>query len=118
MLLARSASSKTRISKRTKSGLRRLINLDKPAEDNLLQQFKHHLFDNAEIVELVLKEHYVYETWRLNGTQITLSHSNMGLPRRMEENEPDKLLHEIVVHHDGHISGCWYRNRKVICSTE
>lgn len=25
---------------------------------------------------------------------------------------------EIVVHPDGHISGSWYRNRKVICSAE
>lgn len=49
---------------------------------------------------------------------ITISHSNMGLLRRMEENEPDNLLREIVVHPDGHISGSWYRNRKEICSAE
>ena len=97
---------------------RRLITHNKPAEDDLLQQFKHYLFDNAEIIEQVLKDYYVYETWRLNGTLITLSHSNMGLLRRMEENEPDNLLREIVVHPDGHISGSWYRNRKVICTAE
>lgn len=72
----------------------------------------------AELIEQVLKDYYVYETWRLNGTLITLSHSNMGLLRRMEENEPDNLLREIVVHPDGHISGSWYRNRKVICSAK
>ncbi|MBQ7773762.1 MAG: radical SAM protein [Bacteroidales bacterium] len=94
---------------------RRLITLDKPAEDDLLQQFKYYLFNYAELVEQVLKDYYVYETWRLNGILITLSHSNMGLLRRMEENEPDNLLREIVVHPDGHISGSWYRNRKVIC---
>lgn len=97
---------------------RRLITLDKPAEDDLLQQFKHYLFDNAKLVEQVLKDYYVYETWQLNGTLITLSHSNMGLLRRMEENEPDNLLREIVAHPDGHISGSWYRSRKVICSAE
>ena len=97
---------------------RRLITHNKPAEDDLLQQFKHYLFDNAELIEQVLKDYYVYETWRLNGTLITLSHSNMGLLRRMEENEPDNLLREIVVHPDGHISGSWYRNRKVICTAE
>ena len=66
--------------------------------DDLLQQFKHYLFDNAKLVEQVLKDYYVYETWQLNDTLITLSHSNMGLLRRMEENEPDNLLREIVVH--------------------
>ena len=97
---------------------RRLIALDKPAEDDLLQQFKHYLFDNAKLVEQVLKDYYVYETWQLNDTLITLSHSNMGLLRRMEENEPDNLLREIVVHSDGHVSGSWYRSSKVICSAE
>ena len=97
---------------------RRLIALDKPVEDDLLQQFKHYLFDNAKLVEQVLKDYYVYETWQLNDTLITLSHSNMGLLRRMEENEPDTLLREIVVHPDGHISGSWYRSSKVICSAE
>ncbi len=71
---------------------RRLITLDKPAEDDLLQQFKHYLFNNAKLIEQVLKDYYVYETWRLNGTLITLSHSNMGLLRRMEENEADSLV--------------------------
>jgi len=95
---------------------RRLITLNKPAEDDLLQTFKHYLYDHAELVEQVLKDYYVYETWNLNGILITLSHSNMGLLRRMEETEPDNLLREIVVHPDGHISGSWYRNRKVICA--
>lgn len=40
--------------------VRRLITLDKPAEDDLLQQFKHYLFDNADLIEQVLKDYYVY----------------------------------------------------------
>lgn len=93
---------------------RRLITLDKPTEDDLFQRFKHYLFDNAELIEQVLKDYYVYETWKLNGALITLSHSNMGLLRHMEEIEPDNILREIVVHPDGHISGSWYRNKKII----
>lgn len=94
---------------------RRLITLEETPDEDLLQQFKHYLFSNADLVEQVLKDYYVYETWNLNGVLITLSHSNMGLLRRMEETEPDNLLREIVVHPDGLISGSWYRNRKIIC---
>lgn len=93
---------------------RRLITLDTPPEDDLLQRFKHHLFDKGELLEQVLKDYYVYESWNLDGALITLSHSNMGLLKRMEETEPDNLLREIVVHPDGLISGSWYRNRKII----
>ena len=75
-----------------------------------------YLFDNADLVEQVLKDYYVYETWQLNGALITLSHSNMGLLRDMEESEPDNILREIIVHPDGLISGSWYRNKKIIFS--
>lgn len=95
---------------------RRLISLDETTDDDLLQQFKHYLFDNADLVEQVLKDYYVYETWQLNGALITLSHSNMGLLRDMEESEPDNILREIIVHPDGLISGSWYRNKKIIFS--
>lgn len=93
---------------------RRLITLDTPPKDDLLQCFKHHLYDHGELLEQVLKDYYVYESWNLDGALITLSHSNMGLLKQMEETEPDNLLREIVVHPDGLISGSWYRNRKII----
>lgn len=93
---------------------RRLISLDKVNNNDLFQQFKFYLFDNAKLVEQVLKDYYVYETWDLNGSFITLSHSNMGLLKSMEANEPDNLLREIVVHPDGLISGSWYRDKKII----
>ena len=97
--------------------IRRLISVDNHIpSDDLFTQIKQYMFDNAELVEQVLKDYYVYDTWRFMGTEITFSHSNMKLLKEMEQVEPDNILREIVVHPDGFISGSWYRNKKIIVS--
>ena len=94
---------------------RRLINVtDNAPTDDLYQQLKHFLYDNSTLVEQVLKDYYVYETWNYKGLNITLSHSNMKLLHDLEGTEDDKILREIVVHPDGLIAGSWYRNKKII----
>ena len=96
-------------------GFRRLINVtDNVPTDDLYQQLKHFLYDNSTLVEQVLKDYYVYETWNYKGLNITLSHSNMKLLHDLEGTEDDKILREIVVHPDGLIAGSWYRNKKII----
>ena len=94
---------------------RRLINTTESRNDNdLFQKFKHYLYNNASFVEQVLKDYYVYETWNLNGNMITLSHSNMALLKKLEQQEDDSVLREIIVHPDGLVSGSWYRDKKII----
>lgn len=94
---------------------RRLINVtDNAPTDDLYQQLKHFLYDNSTLVEQVLKDYYVYETWNYKGLNITLSHSNMKLLHDLEGTEDDNILREIVVHPDGLIAGSWYRNKKII----
>ena len=87
---------------------------DNAPTDDLYQQLKHFLYDNSTLVEQVLKDYYVYETWNYKGLNITLSHSNMKLLHDLEGTEDDKILREIVVHPDGLIAGSWYRNKKII----
>ena len=94
---------------------RRLISVkDETTDNDLFQQFKHFLYDNAILVEQVLKDYYVYETWNYEGKNITLSHSNMKLLHDLEHTEDDRILREIIVHPDGLVSGSWYRNKKII----
>lgn len=96
--------------------MRRLITTDSNLIDqnDLFTEIKKYLMTHAEFVEQVLKDYYVYETWRFMGTDITFSHSNMKLLKDMEKTEPDNILREIVVHPDGLVSGSWYRNKKII----
>lgn len=98
--------------------IRRLITTDSNIIDpnDLFTTIKSFLSTHpeAEFVEQVLKDYYVYETWRFCGTDITFSHSNMKLLKDMEKIEPDNILREIVVHPDGLIAGSWYKNKKVI----
>ena len=94
---------------------RRLINVtDNAPADDLFQKLKHFLYNHARLVEQVLKDYYVYETWNYKGLNITLSHSNMKLLHDLEGSEDDKILREIVVHPDGLVSGSWYRNKKIL----
>lgn len=94
---------------------RRLINVtDNAPTDDLFQKLKHFLYNHARLVEQVLKDYYVYETWNYKGLNITLSHSNMKLLHDLEGSEDDKILREIVVHPDGLVSGSWYRNKKIL----
>lgn len=94
---------------------RRLINVtDNAPSDDLFQKLKHFLYNHAKLVEQVLKDYYVYETWNYKGLNITLSHSNMKLLHDLEGSEDDKILREIVVHPDGLVSGSWYRNKKIL----
>ena len=87
---------------------------DSSPEHHLIQSLKHYLYINAVLVEQVLKDYYVYETWNYFSLPITISHSNMKLLRKLEQTENDKILREIIIHPDGLISGSWYRDKKVI----
>ena len=94
---------------------RRLIDVsNEKSENDLYQQLKHYLYDNASFVEQLVKDYYVYETWNIEGFNISLYQSNMAFLHNIEQIEDDKILREIVVHPDGLISGSWYRNKKII----
>jgi MoaA/NifB/PqqE/SkfB family radical SAM enzyme len=72
------------------------------------------LFKNAQFVEQVIQDYYVYETWKYNGKQVTLSFSDMGMLIENEKTEDPRILREIIVHPDGMITGDWNRKTKVI----
>ena len=72
------------------------------------------MYDNASFVVQLVKDYYVYETWNIEGFNISLYQSNMAFLHNIEQIEDDKILREIVVHPDGLISGSWYRNKKII----
>lgn len=96
---------------------RRLINTTNEApKDDLFQQLKHFLYSNADFVEQVTKDYYVYETWKYKGMNITLSHSDMRLLCSLEKIEEDSILREIIIHPDGLVSGSWYRDKRKIIS--
>lgn len=79
-----------------------------------LTEFREYLFDNAELIEQVFQDYYVYEIWVLNGIKITLSFSDMEMLIKSEADESDSILREIIIHPDGLISGSWNRKSKII----
>lgn len=97
---------------------RRLCDAEAKEDDiyNKIRLYLLSLAENgkAELIEQVLKDYYVYETWSYKGVQITFSHSNMPFLAEVEKTESDNVLREIIVHPDGLISGSWYRSKKVI----
>jgi len=94
--------------------IRQLISVLEDKSVYTIDSLKWYLYQNAMLIEQVLKDYYVYETWNYNGANITLSHSNMVLLHNIEKVEKDNVLREIIVHPDGLISGSWYRNKKII----
>ena len=79
-----------------------------------LVEFRKYLFYNAELIEQVFQDYYVYEIWNLNGVQLTLSFSDMEMLIESEKNEEFNMLREIIIHPDGVISGDWNRTTKII----
>lgn len=79
-----------------------------------LVEFRKYLFSNAELIEQVFQDYYVYEIWNLNGVQLTLSFSDMEMLIESEKNEEFNMLREIIIHPDGLISGDWNRTTKII----
>ena len=80
----------------------------------LFFEFRDFLFDNAEFVEQVIQDYYVYETYKLFDKSVTISYSNMKFLTEVEQTEPSNMLREIIVHPDGWITGDWSRKTKII----
>lgn len=73
----------------------------------LLFDLRAMLLDNGTFVEQVIQDYYVYETFQMFGTKITLSWSNMKELREYNESHDNNFLEEIIVHPDGSITGSW-----------
>lgn len=84
----------------------------------LFTEFRKFLFEFGTCKEQAIQDYYVYETFDLNGTSITISYSNMNLLRVYNETTPDNnFLQEIIVHPDGMITGSWNKQTLVIKET-
>jgi len=84
----------------------------------LFTEFRKFLFEFGTCSEQAIQDYYVYETFDLNGTAITISYSNMALLREYNETTPDNnFLQEIIVHPDGMITGSWNKQTLVIKET-
>lgn len=79
-----------------------------------LNPLRKELLKSGLLVEQVIEDYYVYETWYLDGVNITTSFADMQLLEKAEKNESKKLLREIIVHPDGMVTGDWARKRKII----
>lgn len=80
----------------------------------LLFDFRQLLLDSGEFVEQVIQDYYVYETFRMFGTLITFSWSNMKELREYNESHDNNFLEEIIVHPDGSITGSWNKKSLII----
>lgn len=79
-----------------------------------LFDFRNILFNNGEFVEQVIQDYYVYETYKMFGTLITLSWSNMAKLKEYNESNNSNFLEEIIVHPDGVVAGSWNKKSLVI----
>ena len=95
-------------------GFRQLIKSDDDYKGVSLLPFRAYLYENAKFVEQVLQDYYVYETWTLDGTNITLSMSDMQLLTANEKVEDARNLREVIVHPDGMVTGDWGRKTKIL----
>ena len=95
-------------------GFRQLIKSDDNYKGVSLLPFRAYLYENAKFVEQVIQDYYVYETWTLDGTNITLSMSDMQMLIKNEQVEDARHLREVIVHPDGMVSGDWSRQTKVL----
>ena len=75
-------------------------------------------YDNFEFVEQTVQDYYIYEIWRYNKTQILFSYSNMKMLYEVEENEPDSVCREFIIHPNGIVSGSWDYTNKVLLDEE
>ena len=92
-------------------GFRQLMDNDNYVS---LFPFRCYLHENAKFVEQVIQDYYVYETWALDGTNITLSMSDMQMLIKNEQVEDARHFREVIVHPDGMVSGDWSRQTKVL----
>lgn len=82
----------------------------KKAYTNIL----NNVYNDFNLIEQVLQDYYVYETWEKDGKQITFSYSNMNLLTTEEEKEDDSICREFILHPNGVFSGSWDYNKKII----
>jgi len=73
---------------------------------------------NHELVEQVLQDYYVYETWEVKGKNITFSYSDMELLMDSEKKEDERICREFILHPDSTFSGSWNKNEKIISKGE
>lgn len=95
-----------------------IIENDETKMNSLLFEFRDFLLENGEFVEQVIQDYYVYETFKMFGTQITLSWSNMKALKDYNESHDSNFLEEIIVHPDGMISGSWNKKSLIIFKPE
>ena len=95
-------------------GFRQLIKSDDNYKGVSLLPFRAYLYENAEFVEQVIQDYYVYETWILDGTPMTLSMSDMQMLLANEQVEDTRNLREVIVHPDGMVTGDWSRKTKIL----
>lgn len=85
-------------------------------KEELYQSALQFAYDNFEFVEQTVQDYYIYEIWKYNGTQILFSYSNMKMLYDVEEQEPDSVCREFIVHPNGIVSGSWDYTHKVLFS--
>lgn len=85
------------------------------SNDSLYMEMLNYAYNHFEFVEQTIQDYYVYEIWNYNGINITFSYSNMDMLSKVEQNEPDNVCREFIIHPNGVISGSWDFNNKVIC---
>lgn len=86
--------------------------------NELLFKFRYMLLENAEFVEQCIQDYYVYETFKMFGTTITLSWSNMKELSKYNESHDSNFLEEIIIHPDGTVSGSWNKKSLIIHKPE
>lgn len=86
--------------------------------DKTLFDFRKLLLSNGELVEQVIQDYYVYETYKFFDTCITLSWSNMLKLKEYNESHDSNFLEEIIVHPDGTVSGSWNKKSLIIYTPE
>lgn len=69
-------------------------------------------------VEQVIQDYYVYETYGLANTEVTISWSNMKKLKEYNESHDNNFLEEIIIHPDGIVSGSWNKKSLIIHNPE
>lgn len=95
-----------------------IINEEEDKINDLFFSFREMLFKKGEFVEQVIQDYYVYETYNIFGTSITLSWSIMKELREYNESHSDNFLEEIIIHPDGTVCGSWNKKSLIIYKPE
>lgn len=74
----------------------------------------NNVYNDFNLVEQVLQDYYVYETWERNNKNITFSYSDMNMLTNEEKREEDNICREFILHPNGIFSGSWDYNKKII----